>query len=134
VISDGFQPCAGRENVLVLGQVLVDLVVAPTLSSAVDAVDVELGCSDAAELETAENLGGLVNEKAERAGGGGKVQNIVAGKIRRRVAQNERVGQQMQQSAVLDLNRQIAVCPLSLGHRSVALIGLDVQDSSGWDA
>jgi len=76
------------EHSLVLGQIFIDLTIAPALSSAINVIDVKLGCPDITQVEAAKNLRCLVNEKAKCASGGRKIQDIGAGQIWHRVAQN----------------------------------------------
>ncbi|RYP41511.1 hypothetical protein DL769_011559 [Monosporascus sp. CRB-8-3] len=84
---------------VVLAQVLVDLHVAPHLAAAVNGAVgvVELRRPHARQVEVAERAGGLAHEVAERAGGGGEVQERGDGQVWERLAQEDRVGQEIEQ-------------------------------------
>jgi len=103
-------------DLLILCQGLVQLRVAPGLAAAVDADHVKLGISDVAEVQTAKDQGGVVDEKAKGARCGGEVEQVEAGQVGGRVAQDQRVGEEVQQRAVLDLDGEGARQKTRSGH------------------
>src|SRR5690349_11758971 len=54
-----------EDGLLILGQVLVQLDIAPRLPAAIDGIDVELSCLDVSQLQAAEDVWCVIDQEAE---------------------------------------------------------------------
>jgi len=80
-----------RRALLILGQILVELHIAPDLAAAINLVDVELGGFDSREVKVSEDAWSLVDQSPEGSVGSCEVQNAGDRKVGNGIAEDERV-------------------------------------------
>lgn len=92
-----------KANSLILSKILIQLHVAPCFTTAVDALNGELSCLERPQVKIAKDLGCLIDKIAKGFGARRKREDIGDRQIRGGVAEDQRVGQQLKERAVLDL-------------------------------
>jgi hypothetical protein len=106
-----------KDGLLVLGQILVQLDIAPRLSAAIDGINIELSRLDIPQLQAAEDVGCVVDQEAEGPRSGCQIQDIVAGEVGGCLGQHQRVGEELEEGTVLDFDGQSVGNLTGLGHR-----------------